>query len=104
MGGPPLIGKHPLANGAYDESQGEYRADPNYNQAGPLVGSDNLVYSIQLPKGLDPAKVSVTATIYSQSLMPVWLHQRFEQAAWAVGDHSRQIHCVDVFRFVQLAG
>lgn len=52
--------------------------DPDYRDQGPdFKGGDSLVYEIELPRAVDPADLSVRATLYSQSIPPAWLNQRF---------------------------
>ena len=55
--------------------------DPDYRDQGPgFRGGDSIVYDIALPDGLDPANLAVRATLYSQSIPPSWLQQRFRTA------------------------
>ncbi len=55
--------------------------DPDYKDQGPAFpGMDQLTYDIQLPKGVDPAKLSIKVTIYNQSIPPYYLNQRFTTA------------------------
>lgn len=55
--------------------------DPDYKDKGSgFVGGDQVVYDISLPATIDPANLSVRATLYSQSIPPFWLHQRFSTA------------------------
>ena len=79
VGGAPLIGPHPLPNGAL--TGGRYAPDPNYVDTD--IGTDHLKYVVTLPAGTDASGLTVQATIYAQSLMPAWLHQRFKLAAEA---------------------
>lgn len=79
IGGRPQIGKQPMPNGALDN--GEYTPDPNYVSTD--IGTDTLKYVVTLPYGVDTSRLSVKATMYSQSLTPAWLYQRFSQAAQA---------------------
>ncbi|SNS41796.1 hypothetical protein [Antarctobacter heliothermus] len=55
--------------------EGRAAADPDFQP-----GSDALEYRITLPAAIDPAKVTVTATLYSQAIPPYFLKQRFETA------------------------
>ncbi|MDN3722340.1 hypothetical protein QW131_31815 [Roseibium salinum] len=55
--------------------EGAAARDPDF-----VAGSDSLEYRIALPAGIDPAKVTVTATLYSQAIPPYYLKQRFELA------------------------
>ncbi|APR67611.1 hypothetical protein CN03_12130 [Thalassolituus oleivorans] len=55
--------------------------DPDYMDQGPnFKGGDQLVYEVALPKGIDVSRLTVRATLYSQSIPPSWLHQRFSTA------------------------
>ena len=55
--------------------------DPDYMDQGPnFKGGDELVYEVALPKGIDVSRLTVRATLYSQSIPPSWLHQRFSTA------------------------
>jgi hypothetical protein len=78
VGGKALIGQHPRPNGAL--SGKKYTADKDYQTAS---GTDRLKYIAKLPAGTDASKLMVQVTMYSQSLMPAWLHQRFKLAAEA---------------------
>ncbi|SIT13121.1 Cytochrome P460 [Roseivivax lentus] len=55
--------------------EGRAASDPDF-----VPGSDRVEYRIPLPAGTDPAKVTVTATLYSQAIPPYYLKQRFETA------------------------
>ncbi|WP_415404849.1 hypothetical protein [Tateyamaria sp. SN3-11] len=50
------------------------------HDAGVKAGKDELTYKITLPSGVDPASVTVSATLYSQAIPPYYLRQRFETA------------------------
>lgn len=78
-GGEPYIGMNPIPNGALE--RGKYKADPNYKKTD--IGTDNLNYVVELDAGTDTSKLTVQITVYSQSLVPAWLHQRFKLAAEA---------------------
>jgi hypothetical protein len=87
VGGKPLIGAHPMPNGALtpgaEARPAEYAPDPDY-AAAPSPAVDNLTYRISLNgKEIDASQLEVTATMYSQSIMRAWPHQRLSQAAWA---------------------
>jgi hypothetical protein len=43
-------------------------------------GKDRVRYEIALPEGVDPANVTVRATLYYQSIPPHWLRERFTTA------------------------
>jgi len=49
--------------------------DPDFG-----AGGDSLAYVIDLPTGVDPASVTVTATLYYQAFPPYFLRQRFTTA------------------------
>lgn len=55
--------------------EGSATQDPDF-----LPGSDQLEYRIALPAGVDPSKVTVSATLYSQAIPPYFLKQRFALA------------------------
>lgn len=55
--------------------EGSAAADKDF-----LPGQDSLEYRIALPDRVDPANVTVTATLYSQAIPPYYLKQRFETA------------------------
>jgi len=44
----------------------------------------------KLPAGIDPDSISVTATLYNQSIPPYWLKQRFEAAP--DGEGTKRLH------------
>jgi len=55
--------------------------DPDYVDSGKnFEGGDSVVYSINLPETVNADNLSVSATLYSQSIPPSWLHQRFTTA------------------------
>lgn len=55
--------------------------DPDYQDQGPAFkGGDQLVYEVTLPDSVKADNLSVRATLYSQSIPPSWLHQRFSTA------------------------
>jgi hypothetical protein len=43
-------------------------------------GTDVVRYVVTLPKGLDPTKLTVRATLYYQSIPPFYLNMRFTEA------------------------
>jgi len=57
--------------------RGNALQDPNYMDGS---GTDVLTYEVVLPAGTNPANVSVTATLYYQSIPPPYLNMRFRQA------------------------
>ena len=61
------------------ELEGEAKNDPYYNDPA-LTGADEVRYEIRLPPG-DIARVArIRATLYSQSIPPSYLQQRFADA------------------------
>ncbi|HSR50279.1 MAG TPA: hypothetical protein VLV83_05585 [Acidobacteriota bacterium] len=52
--------------------EGEAANDPDF-----VPGGDSTLYRVQLPPGADPKRLKVKATLYSQSIPPYWLRQRF---------------------------
>lgn len=61
------------------EVEGEAANDPNYTDPA-LTGADEVRYDIRLPPG-DIARIArVRATLYSQSIPPFYLQQRFADA------------------------
>jgi len=57
--------------------KGNALQDPNYQDGS---GTDVLTYEVVLPAGTNGANVSVTATLYYQSIPPPYLNMRFRQA------------------------
>jgi cytochrome c553 len=60
--------------------EGDAANDPTYRNGS---GASSVRYEVplsQLPKGVDPSKLIVKATLYYQSIPPYYLMQRFEQA------------------------
>ncbi|MFC6585296.1 hypothetical protein [Sulfitobacter aestuariivivens] len=55
--------------------EGRAANDPNF-----IPGSDGVEYRIVLPQDTDLKSVTVSATLYSQSIPPYYLKQRFETA------------------------
>jgi len=65
--------------------EGDAAKDPSYlNGSGTSVVRYEVPLS-QLPRGADPSKLTVKATLYYQSIPPYYLMQRFEQAPNAPG-------------------
>ncbi len=65
--------------------EGDAANDPTYADGS---GTSKLRYQVplaELPKGVDPSKLQVRATLYYQSIPPYYLMQRFEQAPNAAG-------------------
>ncbi|MFP5264106.1 MAG: cytochrome P460 family protein [Blastocatellia bacterium] len=60
--------------------EGDAANDPSYRNGS---GTSSVRYEVplsQLPRGVDPSKLTVKATLYYQSIPPYYLMQRFEQA------------------------
>ena len=71
-------------------AEGEAAKDPTYNNGS---GTSVVRYEIplsDLPKGVDPSKLVVRATLYYQSIPPYYLMQRFEGAPNAQG--TQRLH------------
>ena len=61
-------------------AEGEAADDPSYQDGS---GTNVVRYQVplsDLPKGIDPSKLTIKATLYYQSIPPYYLMQRFEQA------------------------
>jgi hypothetical protein len=65
----------------------ETAKDPRYADGS---GSDEVTYRIELPAGVDPAKLKVRATLYYQALPPYFLRNLFETAP--DGPAARRLH------------
>lgn len=73
-------GPDPAIPFAYIEAthpKGSAEKDAQYNDGS---GTDVVRYQITLPKGINPANVSVQATLYYQSIPPAYLNMRFQTA------------------------
>lgn len=68
--------------------KGDAEKDPDYSDG---KGGDTLTYRIALPKGVDPSKVTVTATLWSQTIPPYYLRDRFNGAN---GDATKRLKYV----------
>jgi cytochrome c553 len=81
-------GPDPSLSGEFLHStfpEGDAASDPSYTNGS---GTSSVRYQVslsQLPRGLDPSKLTVKATLYYQSIPPYYLMQRFEQAPNAAG-------------------
>jgi mono/diheme cytochrome c family protein len=53
-------------------------------------GTDVIVYEVLLPRGVDPANVTVQATLYYQSIPPSYLDMRFKTAPQ--GEATRRLY------------
>jgi hypothetical protein len=79
-------GPDPSLNGEFLHStfpEGDAANDSSYTDGS---GTSKLRYQVsvaELPKGIDPSKLKVKATLYYQSIPPYYLMQRFEQAPTA---------------------
>ena len=65
--------------------KGDAENDPDYNDG---KGGDTLTYRIHVPAGVDPSKVALSATLWSQSIPPYYLRDRFEGAN---GDGTKRL-------------
>ncbi len=57
--------------------KGDAAEDPEYLNGS---GADTVTYEVTLPMGVDPASVTVQATLYYQSIPPFYLNMRFTTA------------------------
>lgn len=81
--GPALTGHYLKAT-----HPGPETADaPRY---GDGSGSDEVIYRVELPPGVDPASVEVRATLYYQALPPSYLRHLFETSP--DGPDTRRLH------------
>jgi hypothetical protein len=60
--------------------------DPDYGNG---KGTDTVTYRIELPPDVDPARVSVRATLYYQSIPPYYLNDRFTAST---GEATRRLY------------
>jgi mono/diheme cytochrome c family protein len=70
-------GPDPSLNGEFLHAtfpKGNAADDPDYRNH---KGNDTVTYKITLPRDVDPANVSVRATLYYQIIPPYYLQQRF---------------------------
>ena len=81
-------GPDPALSGEFLHStfpEGDAANDPSYTNGS---GTSMLRYQVplsELPRGVDPSRLQVRATLYYQSIPPYYLLQRFEQAPTAAG-------------------
>ncbi len=61
--------------------------DPRYADGS---GSDEVVYRIDLPRGVDPSRLEVRATLYYQAIPPYFLRNIFESGS--DGPATRRLH------------
>ena len=73
-----LAATHPRAEAA---------ADPRYRDGS---GSDEVRYRVDLPAGVDPARLQVRATLYYQAIPPYYLRNLFESTP--DGPATRRLH------------
>jgi cytochrome c553/cytochrome c551/c552 len=82
-------GPDPSFNGRYLHAtwpKGTAEKDPDYQDG---KGTDTVTYRIELPPDVDPARVSVRATLYYQSIPPYYLRDRFTASN---GDATRRLY------------
>ena len=65
--------------------KGDAEKDPDYKNG---KGIDTLTYRIALPAGIDPANVKISATLWSQTIPPYFLRDRFNGAN---GDGTKRL-------------
>jgi cytochrome c553 len=65
--------------------KGDAEHDPDFTDG---KGGDTLTYRIQLPAGVDPSKVTIDATLWSQTIPPYYLRDRFTGAN---GDGTKRL-------------
>jgi hypothetical protein len=72
-------GPDPSLNGRFLESTHAEHVDgdPDYVNG---QGTDHITYWIRLPAGVKPARTTVQATLYYQSMPPYYLNDRFKAA------------------------
>jgi hypothetical protein len=63
--------------------------DPRYTDGS---GSDEVIYRIELPGDIDPARLQVRATLYYQAIPPYFLRNLFETAP--DGPATRRLHYI----------
>ena len=81
--GPALTGRFLAATHPGPDAAG----DPRYADGS---GSDEVTYRIDLPAGVDPARLQVRATLYYQAIPPYFLRNLFETAP--DGPATRRLH------------
>ncbi len=75
------------------DPKGVATSDKDYQNPGntlKFAGQDSLLYQVQLPAGTKTDNLSVKATLYSQSIPPYWLKQRFQTTP--KGKATRRLH------------
>lgn len=77
---------------AATDPHGKAKDDKDYKSKDNLkfLGQDNLTYKAEIPIGIDPQSIRVTATLYNQSIPPYWLKQRFDAAP--NGEGTKRLH------------
>jgi hypothetical protein len=84
-------GPDPSLNGRFLEAthpEGSAVNDPDYHDG--RAGADHITYQITLPAGVDAARCTVHATLYSQSIPPYYLDARFRSAP--NGEATKRLH------------
>ncbi|HUP61596.1 MAG TPA: hypothetical protein VNA69_14380 [Thermoanaerobaculia bacterium] len=84
-------GPDPSLNGRFLEAtfpHGEAKKDPDYRDG---KGHDRVTYRIELPRDVDPAKVSVRASLYYQNIPPYYLRDRFTIGK---GDATKRLYYI----------
>jgi hypothetical protein len=85
-------GPDPALNGAFLRATypcPTTRKDPRY---GDGSGSDEVTYRIKLPAGVEPARLSVRATLYYQAMPPYFLKSLFDTAPG--GPATQRLHYI----------
>lgn len=83
-------GRHPELKGEFLAATlpiGAAMEDPKYLDGS---GSDETIYRIQIPEGVDPERLVVKATLYYQAIPPYFLKALFEGAP--DGPATRRLH------------
>jgi hypothetical protein len=83
-------GRHPDLKGDFLAATlplGGALEDPKYLDGS---GSDETIYRIEIPQGIDPANLTVKATLYYQAIPPYFLKALFEGAP--DGQATRRLH------------
>jgi hypothetical protein len=84
-------GPDPSLNGRFLEAtypHGKASSDPDYADG---KGHDRVTYRMELPPEVDPALVSVRASLYYQIIPPYFLNQRFTIGK---GEATRRLYYV----------
>lgn len=83
-------GPDPALNGVFLKATQPdgVESDPDYTDA--RAGTDNVLYEITLPAGVDARECQVEATLYHQSIPPSYLNDRFRGAP--NGEATRRLY------------